>query len=77
MINPTCVIDSTGNKLWYLHGQLHREDGPAVEYFNGINQWFLNGKQINCLKDFCKILKMSDFATNLFLKRWNFDEKIN
>ena len=23
---------------------LHREDGPAIEYFNGTNSWWLNGK---------------------------------
>ncbi len=29
---------------WYLNGQLHREDGPAVEYISGLKQWYLNGK---------------------------------
>ena len=40
-MNPK--IDRHGNKRWYLGGQLHREDGPAVEYANGDKRWYLNG----------------------------------
>ena len=29
-----------------LHGKLHREDGPAIEYTNGFKQWWLDGKRI-------------------------------
>lgn len=30
---------------WYnLEGQLHREDGPAIEWGNGDKEWYLNGK---------------------------------
>ena len=29
---------------WYLNGQLHREDGPAVEYADGAKHWYLNGE---------------------------------
>jgi hypothetical protein len=25
-------------------GQLHREDGPAVEWKTGIKEWYINGK---------------------------------
>ena len=31
---------------WYLNGNLHREDGPAVEYTNGSKEWYLNGKNL-------------------------------
>ncbi|MBD3926099.1 hypothetical protein IEZ26_15855 [Nocardioides cavernae] len=24
---------------WYLHGKLHREDGPAIEYADGTLEW--------------------------------------
>jgi hypothetical protein len=42
-------IDKNGNKFYYKDDQLHREDGPAVEYTNGtkwwyINVWYINGK---------------------------------
>ena len=38
------VIDEDGNKRWYLNGELHREDGPAIEYADGTKRWYLNGK---------------------------------
>ena len=33
-----------GGKDWWLNGELHREDGPAVERTNGYKEWWLNGK---------------------------------
>jgi len=42
-MNPE--IDEYGNERWYdLKGQLHRTDGPACEYINGIKLWYVNGK---------------------------------
>jgi len=37
--------DEFGNIRWYKEGSyiLHREDGPAVEYFNGDKCWYQNG----------------------------------
>ena len=37
-------VYDNGNKYWYLNDQLHREDGPAIEYANGDKSWYLNGK---------------------------------
>jgi hypothetical protein len=42
---PECKVDKYGNKRWYLNGEWHREDGPAVEGTNGTKQWFLHGKR--------------------------------
>ena len=28
----------------YLNHNLHREDGPAIEYADGGKEWYLNGK---------------------------------
>jgi hypothetical protein len=28
---------------WYLNGQYHREDGPAIEFASGNKWWYLNG----------------------------------
>jgi hypothetical protein len=39
------LIGKDGSKLYCLKGQLHREDGPAVEEANGDKHWFLNGKR--------------------------------
>ena len=42
MSNPE--IDEDGTKQWYNdYDQLHRLDGPAVEYVNGEKYWFVNG----------------------------------
>ena len=35
---------SDGTKYWYLNGNLHREDGPAIERSNGTKEWWLNGE---------------------------------
>ena len=44
MNKPKPQIDSNGNKVWYLNGKFHREDGSACEYANGDKYWYLNGK---------------------------------
>ena len=41
---PICETDEDGNKHWLLNGELHREDGPAVECANGDKCWYLNDK---------------------------------
>jgi len=39
-------IDAYGTIFWYKEGTniRHREDGPAVEYADGSNFWYQNGK---------------------------------
>jgi hypothetical protein len=44
MKKPKCKTYPNGNKVWYLNGKLHREDGPAVEKANGDKEWYLDGK---------------------------------
>jgi hypothetical protein len=40
------TISEHDTKEWKLpSGDLHREDGPAVERSNGYKAWFLNGKR--------------------------------
>ena len=41
MSNPA-IEDPNG---WYRNGQLHRTDGPAIEYTSGTNKWYLNGQE--------------------------------
>jgi hypothetical protein len=31
--------------VWYLNGNLHREDGPAAIFANGTQVWFLNNQR--------------------------------
>jgi len=42
------TIDAAGTKLYYKDKEktiIHREDGPAVEYYNGSKIWHLNNVQ--------------------------------
>ena len=41
----TVKVYNDGTKYWYLNGNLHREDGPAIEYPDGYKEWYLNGKE--------------------------------
>jgi len=40
---PICETDAHGNKRWYLNGEYHRTDGPAIEWIDGSKYWVLNG----------------------------------
>ena len=42
MIEYTVKVYDNGAKEWYLNGQHHRKDGPAVEWSNGSKEWWLN-----------------------------------
>jgi len=33
-------VDEFGDQYWYKDDQLHREDGPAVEYAGGTTRWY-------------------------------------
>ena len=44
MSQPKMKVDSYGTKRWYLHGRLHREGGPAIEWSDGSKWWCLNGQ---------------------------------
>jgi len=37
-------VYDNGNKFWYQNDELHRLDGPAVEYANGNKHWYQNDK---------------------------------
>lgn len=43
-MKPICKIYSNGNKIYFLNGILHREDGPAIEYSSGHKEWHVNGQ---------------------------------
>jgi hypothetical protein len=42
-MEPTLKILPDGTKYWYIHGELHREDGPAIIRPSGTQEWWLNG----------------------------------
>jgi hypothetical protein len=39
------LVYGDGTKRWFQNGNLHREDGPAVEYSDGAKMWYLKGTQ--------------------------------
>ena len=41
---PQLHVYENGSKLWRLHGKLHCEDAPAIEWANGDKEWYLHGK---------------------------------
>lgn len=41
---PELVVQLNGDKHWVLNGELHRENGPAMELASGTQKWYLNGK---------------------------------
>ena len=43
--NSVCETSADGSKWWFLNGERHRSDGPAIEYANGSKWWFLNGER--------------------------------
>ena len=38
--------DADGDKHWYMNGERHREDGPAIEYADGDKYWYLNDNKV-------------------------------
>ena len=41
---PTKKMTLDGTEQWWLNGQLHRTDGPALTKSDGEKQWWTNGK---------------------------------
>ena len=37
-------VYANGDKSWCLNGELHRIDGPAIEFASGDKIWYKNGK---------------------------------
>ena len=44
MIEYNVKVWPNGTKSWWLNGELHREDGPAIECSDGTKEWRLNGE---------------------------------
>ena len=50
---------------FYIKGtnKLHRLDGPAVKWFDGTENWYIHGNNINCSsqKEFERLIKLLVF----------------
>lgn len=57
----SAVISKNGDRLWYKHGKLHRDYGPAIILINGANFgfefWFKDGVEILCVQNENKVKK--------------------
>jgi hypothetical protein len=42
---PKLKISPDGTREWFLNGERHRQDGPAVEFPDGYRAWWLNGER--------------------------------
>ena len=42
---PAIVINAYGTKEWRQNGQLHRIDGPAIEWADGTKMWWQNDQR--------------------------------
>lgn len=40
------AISNSNSKSWCVNGNLHRIDGPAIEYANGLKVWYINGTKL-------------------------------
>jgi hypothetical protein len=45
MMKDGLHTSGAGTKEWYLNGQYHRTDGPAIEFADGAKWWYLNGRR--------------------------------
>ena len=58
-------IEHFGGKIEFFNkeGQLHRLDGPAIQYPIGKSYWFINHKPINCnsQEEFERLIKLKAF----------------
>lgn len=52
---------------YYVDNKLHREDGPAYIAYDGPERWYLKGKWIISSREFCKMLRMTEENTCIFL----------
>ena len=72
--NYTGIVEwPDGAKQWYLNGQYHRIDGPAIEREDGTKYWYLNGKNYSFIEWF-EIVKDKLSKEQLTELLFNLDE---
>lgn len=55
---PKCVYNGV-YKEWKLNGQRHRTDGPAIEWWDGDKEWWINHQEYS-FEDY--ILKLQELG---------------
>ena len=66
---PACEYGeyAGGHKEWYLNGELHRIDGPAVEWADGTKYWCLNDRFMEFQEWKVKVRKYYDTEEDYLL----------
>ena len=44
LLKTKFVVDEHGTEYYYVNGDCHREDGPAVVHADGTKEWYINGE---------------------------------
>ena len=57
------IKDRDGTVRYYVGGLLHRENGPAIVWFDGVEDWYLHGTKIDCSsqEEFERMCKLKSF----------------
>jgi len=60
---PAYISKDSKYKSWWINGQRHRLDGPAIERRDGTKSWYLNGNKIpvSSQEEFERYLKLMAF----------------
>ena len=76
MIEYTVKVHDCGTKQWYLNGELHREDGPAVDHADGTKHWYLN--DVRCTEEeyYSKLNPAKELTMEELAKELGYNVKI-
>ena len=58
-------IYPNGTKKWIVNNKFHRTDGPAIEWYGGIVQWWINDELLDRLE-------VDDWMEKNGIKSWPF-----
>ena len=76
-------VRENGTRYWFINDKLHREDGPAIEYANGGNYWYIEGEELTeeefnnrnkvelTLEDIAKVMNIDVDALRIIIRLWN------
>ena len=76
MITYKVTVDDYGTKSWFLNGELHREDGPAIEYADGSKSWYLNDILLTEEQWKKKVNKVKELTVSEISKMLGYEVKI-
>ena len=76
MIEYTLKVYANGSKEWNLNGDLHREDGPAIEHADGYKSWYLNNVKYTEEEHYNKLNPAKELTMKELVKELGYNVKI-